>query len=70
MQWYIRVMKNYFGFQGRATREEYWYFTAFNILFYVAAIGFDTVTMMPVFSVFYSLAVLFPGIAVFFQENA
>ncbi|MEH6913801.1 DUF805 domain-containing protein, partial [Priestia megaterium] len=27
MYWYIKALKNYATFQGRATRTEYWLFT-------------------------------------------
>ncbi len=26
MQWYLAVWKNYLGFEGRASRTEYWMF--------------------------------------------
>jgi uncharacterized membrane protein YhaH (DUF805 family) len=32
MNWYVKVLKNYADFGGRATRAEYWYFTLFNFL--------------------------------------
>jgi len=30
MQWYLKALKNYGNFSGRATRKEYWIFTLFN----------------------------------------
>lgn len=32
MQWYLKVLRNYFGFKGRARRKEYWYFFLFNTI--------------------------------------
>jgi uncharacterized membrane protein YhaH (DUF805 family) len=62
--WYIKVLKEYANFNGRATRSEFWYFTLVNIfvslIFSVigASIGF------PFLSMIYSLVVLLPSIAV------
>lgn len=33
MDWYLNVLKNYFGFGGRARRKEYWMFVLVNIIF-------------------------------------
>src|ERR1700722_4922457 len=32
MRWYIKVLANYFNFEGRARRKEYWMFVLFNAL--------------------------------------
>lgn len=32
MNWYLKVLKNYAAFQGRAQRAEYWFFALFNII--------------------------------------
>ncbi len=32
MEWYLKVLKNYANFEGRARRKEYWMFTLFNML--------------------------------------
>lgn len=68
MNWYVKVMQNYFDFQGRATRAEYWYFTAFNLLFYMGASLIDVIIMIPAASVLYGLIVLVPGTAVFVRR--
>jgi len=39
MQYFIKGMKNYVNFNGRATRTEYWMFYLFYILFYFVAYG-------------------------------
>ena len=71
MNWYIKVLKNYAGFSGRARRKEYWYFFLFNILisFVLMAIDHVTGTFSPsagmgLLGGIYTLAVLIPGIAV------
>lgn len=65
MQWYMQVLKNYVGFQGRARRKEYWMFFLFNFLF---TILFSIIEMMlglgGILSGIYGLAVLLPSIAV------
>ena len=37
MNWYLAVLKNYAGFEGRARRKEYWMFILFNSLFLLLA---------------------------------
>jgi uncharacterized membrane protein YhaH (DUF805 family) len=32
MQWYLKVLKNYATFRGRARRKEYWMFTLFHAI--------------------------------------
>lgn len=36
MNWYIKVLKQYADFNGRARRKEYWMFTLINILILAA----------------------------------
>mgnify|MGYP000558940537 CR=1 FL=1 len=33
MDWYLKVLRNYIGFGGRARRKEYWMFILVNIIF-------------------------------------
>lgn len=64
MNWYIKALRQYGDFNGRATRQEYWMFVLFNFLisFVVGFIcGFIGV---PELVNLYSLAVLVPSIAV------
>ena len=35
MNWYLKVLKNYVGFSGRARRKEYWMFTLFNAIAFI-----------------------------------
>ncbi|MDB2385282.1 DUF805 domain-containing protein, partial [Polaribacter sp.] len=32
MKWYLKCIKNYTNFSGRARRTEYWMFLLFNVL--------------------------------------
>lgn len=65
MSWYLMVIKNYFGFSGRARRKEYWMFTLFNVIFAIVALIIDFVlgTNLIIYTL-YILAVLFPSLAV------
>tara|TARA_B100000963_G_scaffold327351_1_gene315037 strand:- start:162 stop:497 length:336 start_codon:yes stop_codon:yes gene_type:complete len=64
MNWYLKVLKQYADFNGRARRSEYWYFTLFNILIYFAIEFISALIGLPSLGALYSLAVLIPGIAV------
>jgi uncharacterized membrane protein YhaH (DUF805 family) len=33
MNWYLKVLKQYSDFSGRARRKEYWMFILFNLIF-------------------------------------
>ena len=41
MKWYLKVLKQYTDFTGRARRTEYWMFVLFNIIFSVVAMLVD-----------------------------
>lgn len=41
MEWYFKVLNNYFGFTGRARRKEFWMFFLFHVLFGLFAISVD-----------------------------
>ena len=66
MEWYLNVLRNHYAdFEGRASRQEYWMFVLFNIIFSLAANVLDYLlgTAM-LFSGIYALAMLVPGLAV------
>ncbi|MBN1989515.1 MAG: DUF805 domain-containing protein [Bacteroidales bacterium] len=69
MNWYLKVLKQYADFSGRARRKEYWMFVLFNIIFAFAAIILDNVLGIaysgygPIYGL-YMLAMLIPSIAV------
>ncbi len=59
MKWYLKVLKQYADFTGRANRKEYWFFVLFNFIAY-----FVLYFISEYIAILYSLAVLLPGIAV------
>lgn len=71
MNWYLKVLKQYFDFSGRARRKEYWMFTLFNVIIaFVLGIvdgltgmtaGMETLGLL---GALYTLLVLIPSIAV------
>ena len=70
MKWYLKVLKNYAVFGGRASRTEYWMFILFQGLFGILLgfiIGILSAvrgTEQSVLVNIYSLATLIPSIAV------
>tara|TARA_B100000795_G_C22715028_1_gene405121 strand:+ start:386 stop:757 length:372 start_codon:yes stop_codon:yes gene_type:complete len=71
MNWYLKVLKQYADFNGRARRKEYWMFTLFNIIFggiamildSVFGIAIEGVGYGPLYGV-YVLVLFIPGLAV------
>lgn len=41
IDWFIKALRNYTNFSGRARRKEYWYFTLISSIFYIVAIIID-----------------------------
>ena len=70
MEWYLKVLRNYFNFEGRARRKEYWMFVLFNLIAGVVLAIVDSVlhtrtaSGIGIVGSLYSLAVLVPSIAV------
>lgn len=71
MNWYLKVLKNYVGFGGRARRKEYWMFLLFSLLISIALMiadvmfgTLDTKSGVGLLNGLYSLAVLIPSLAV------
>ncbi len=71
MYWYLKVLKQYADFEGRARRKEYWIFALFNMIFGITAIVLDMLLEIsftesgygPIY-LLYMLAMLIPGLAV------
>ena len=65
MEWYLKVLRNYAEFEGRAQRMEYWMFILFNllVLFGIGMIEF-LLGLGGILGLLYSLAVITPSIAV------
>lgn len=65
MEWYVKVLANYVGFQGRARRKEYWMFILFNIIIsIVLSILQGILGLNTALTGLYSLAILLPFLAV------
>ena len=71
MRCYLKVLKNYAGFSGRARRKEYWMFVLFHIIFLIVAMLIDRILGTTfgemgygLIYTIYSLAVLIPALAV------
>ncbi len=62
MQWYIRVIKQYAIFDGRASRLEYWMFMLINFLFGLVGLILSLVGLRIIFDL-YSLAMIIPSLA-------
>lgn len=43
MNWYLKVLKEYANFKGRARRSEYWYFCLVNVLVSFGFMALDNV---------------------------
>jgi uncharacterized membrane protein YhaH (DUF805 family) len=65
MDWYLKVLRQYADFKGRARRKEYWMFILFNLIFCaVAAILDSLLGTYTLFYCIYAIAVFIPGLAV------
>lgn len=70
MDWYLKVLKNYFNFAGRARRKEYWMFVLFSLIISIVIgvvdgiLGTKTSAGIGMLGAVYSLAVIIPSIAV------
>lgn len=71
MNWYLKVLKMYANFSGRARRKEYWMFTLFHylaiiILFVIDGItgSLDSESGFGLLSALYILGTIIPGLAV------
>jgi uncharacterized membrane protein YhaH (DUF805 family) len=69
MQWYLKVLRQYSGFRGRASRTEYWMFVLISVIVSVILALIDVVFGLQVGGIgllgaLYSLAVLLPSLAV------
>jgi len=73
MSWYLKVLKNYFNFKGRARRKEYWMFALFNFIFamlpsiaatFVADFSQEAAMGLSILGLVYAVLVIIPGIAV------
>lgn len=70
MDWYLKVIRKYTVFSGRASREEYWYFMLINIVISIAVgfidgfMGLGHPSGVGILGGLYSLFILLPSLAV------
>lgn len=65
MHWYLDVLKNYVGFEGRAHRTEFWMYALIWFIVYVVLAIIEGILGLPgILSGLYSLGTLLPNIAV------
>lgn len=59
MKWFVKCIRNYATFKGRARRAEYWYFVLFSFLFTLAAMILDGICFGEDYCIFSPLLSLF-----------
>ena len=71
MKWFIKCLRQYADFNGRASRQEFWMFVLFQIIFFIPALSldimfgtFNSTLGMGVISFAYSLTLMIPALAV------
>ena len=73
MHWYLKALKKYAVFSGRAQRKEYWMFVLFNTIIAsalgvvagaAAALGSDLSVLIDI----YEIAIVIPSVAVGFRR--
>lgn len=68
MNWYLRVIKKYAVFSGRARRKEYWIFMLLNFIIGLVLALIDSMIFgqrdIGILGSLYSLAMIIPSIAV------
>ncbi|MBQ5710127.1 MAG: DUF805 domain-containing protein [Alistipes sp.] len=64
MNWFVKCLKQYADFSGRARRTEYWMFTLFNFIFSFV-LGFVLAFIgLGFLGYIYTIAILIPSLAV------
>jgi uncharacterized membrane protein YhaH (DUF805 family) len=67
MNWYLKVLKQYADFSGRARRKEYWMFALFNVIITYAitfiSLGIEVPELSFISSI-YSIAIIIPSLSV------
>ena len=65
MNWYLRALKKYAEFSGRARRTEYWMFTLVNVVIAMVLGVIEGILGGPgILGAIYGLAMLLPSLAV------
>jgi uncharacterized membrane protein YhaH (DUF805 family) len=65
MEWFLKALRQYADFSGRARRKEYWMFTLFYLIIYIVLIGIDSlINVTGVLSILFALGMLVPSLSV------
>ena len=64
MEWYLKVLRSYAEFDGRARRKEFWMFFLINLVINYALMFIGLKINLPFLSTIYGLAILIPYLAV------
>ncbi len=67
MNWYLKALKQYADFNGRARRKEYWMFFQISLLFTYGTVVLSTTLAIPALlflATLYIFATIVPGAAV------
>jgi len=70
MSWFLAALKKYADFSGRARRSEYWFFTLFYLLIYIALLVLSALAgrhggaIVGILLLVYLLAMLIPSLSV------
>lgn len=71
MNWYLKVLKQYADFSGRARRKEYWMFVLFNLIFGILVMVLDNIFGIAITGIgygplygIYTLLLFIPSLAV------
>lgn len=71
MQWFLKALKQYATFSGRAQRSEYWFFGLFYLIAFIVLAIIDSITGtlspemgMGLLSGLFALGLLLPSLAV------
>ncbi|MEH7348154.1 DUF805 domain-containing protein [Gottfriedia acidiceleris] len=65
MEWYLKVLKNYAVFNGRARRTEYWMFFLFNVIISIILSILQSIANIgEVLTIIYSILTILPSLAV------
>ena len=68
MEWYLKVLRSYAEFDGRARRKEFWMFFLINLVINYALMFIGLKINLPFLSTIYGLAILIPYLAVWVRR--
>ena len=70
MKWFLKALRQYADFKGRARRKEFWMYTLFVIIFGIVAIILDNVLGLTIADLPYGVLCISFGLALFIPSWA